>query len=192
MGWPPERRKAQAERIKKQKPWQHATGPKTAAGKAKSAQNAYKHGFRSRDYLEICRLLRWQRDFVKNIVAQLKNGTYNKSDVSPSPPSPVIPRLVRGIHSSTTNTAAFPTERWITRPLVRRSPGEGRTGQAMTVKREKHPTLYKTTQKIRPLWVQMWFFFKRFLTGMIVSLDELEGIPALLHNGENPRKGEPP
>ncbi len=43
-GWTEERRKAQAERCRKNAPWKKATGPKTAAGKAKSSVNAYKHG----------------------------------------------------------------------------------------------------------------------------------------------------
>ena len=46
-GWTPERRKKQAESIRKWKPWEKSTGPKTEAGKKASSQNAYKHGLRS-------------------------------------------------------------------------------------------------------------------------------------------------
>lgn len=42
--WSEKRRKEQAERCRQNKPWQHATGPKTAAGKARSSMNAYKGG----------------------------------------------------------------------------------------------------------------------------------------------------
>ena len=37
-----EHRKLRAELIRKWKPWEKSTGPKSAAGKAKSAENAYK------------------------------------------------------------------------------------------------------------------------------------------------------
>ena len=41
-GWSPVRRAAQAEAIRRWKPWAKSTGPKTAAGKARAAQNAAK------------------------------------------------------------------------------------------------------------------------------------------------------
>lgn len=41
-GWTPERRKAQAEKIKQWKPWEQSTGARTAEGKAASSRNAYK------------------------------------------------------------------------------------------------------------------------------------------------------
>lgn len=41
-GWTPERRAAARERALKNKPWEHSTGPKTAAGKARVSQNARK------------------------------------------------------------------------------------------------------------------------------------------------------
>ncbi len=39
--WTPERRARQAETIRRTKPWEKSTGPKTEAGKAISARNAY-------------------------------------------------------------------------------------------------------------------------------------------------------
>lgn len=45
-GWTPERRARQAERIKMWKPWEHSTGPRTDAGKAAVARNAWKGGTR--------------------------------------------------------------------------------------------------------------------------------------------------
>jgi len=34
----------QAERIRRNKPWERSTGPKSATGKARSKMNAFKHG----------------------------------------------------------------------------------------------------------------------------------------------------
>ena len=45
--WTPEQRAAAAERARKSKPWLRSTGPKTAAGKARCARNALKHGYYS-------------------------------------------------------------------------------------------------------------------------------------------------
>lgn len=45
--WTPERRAAQAELIRRLKPWEKSTGPRTANGKAKAGRNSRKHGLRS-------------------------------------------------------------------------------------------------------------------------------------------------
>ncbi len=42
--WTPERRARQALAIRRRRPWEHSTGPRTAEGKARSARNAYKGG----------------------------------------------------------------------------------------------------------------------------------------------------
>jgi hypothetical protein len=42
--WTPERRAQQAERIRQSRPWEKSTGPRTEAGKARSARNADKGG----------------------------------------------------------------------------------------------------------------------------------------------------
>ena len=44
--WTEERRKAQAERYRNNRPWKHSTGPKSEEGKARSSLNAFKHGDR--------------------------------------------------------------------------------------------------------------------------------------------------
>ncbi len=41
-GWTPERRARQAELIRSWRPWERATGPRTAEGKARTSLNAYK------------------------------------------------------------------------------------------------------------------------------------------------------
>ena len=57
-GWTAERRKRQAELIRQWQPWKRSTGAKTAEGKAKSSQNAYKHG--------MGKLLKEMRQLLKN------------------------------------------------------------------------------------------------------------------------------
>ena len=57
-GWTSERRARQAILIRTWKPWEQATGPKSDAGKAASAMNAWIHGLRSRDFLYRTRQLR--------------------------------------------------------------------------------------------------------------------------------------
>jgi hypothetical protein len=49
-GWTPERRKKQSKAIRKWKPWEKSTGPKTEEGKEKSKMNAQKHGMRSAEF----------------------------------------------------------------------------------------------------------------------------------------------
>ena len=43
-GWTPERRRRQAEVIRRWKPWERSSGPKTEGGKARVARNAYRGG----------------------------------------------------------------------------------------------------------------------------------------------------
>lgn len=49
----PAHRQLRAELIRKWKPWEQSTGPRTEAGKAASARNSRKHGNRSRETLEL-------------------------------------------------------------------------------------------------------------------------------------------
>ena len=44
--WTPERRKRQSELIRRWRPWERSTGPRTNEGKALAARNAYKGGTR--------------------------------------------------------------------------------------------------------------------------------------------------
>ncbi len=68
--WTPEKRAQKAKIINNNKPWLKSTGPKTIEGRQRASQNAYKHGFRSKDYGRICRLLRLQKSYVKQVRAQ--------------------------------------------------------------------------------------------------------------------------
>jgi len=65
--WTEKRRENQAQNCRKTKPWAHTTGPKTAKGKATCADNAYKHGLRSKEMEEIERLLSKHKEFLENI-----------------------------------------------------------------------------------------------------------------------------
>ena len=56
-GWTPERRARQAELIRNWKPWARSTGPRTAVGKSRVSQNAFKGGMRE-TVRQVQRLLR--------------------------------------------------------------------------------------------------------------------------------------
>ena len=76
-------------RAKKQKPWEHSTGPRTSEGKSKTAQNAYAHGFRSRDMEDINAFLRWQKDFMKSLknkaIAETLSASRTPDSLSQAP-----------------------------------------------------------------------------------------------------------
>ena len=65
-GWTTERRQRQAQLIKQWQPWQHSTGARTIEGKAISARNAFKGGFRQQ-LKELNQLLRDQRGALNAI-----------------------------------------------------------------------------------------------------------------------------
>ncbi len=69
-GWTPERRARQAQAIQKWRPWDQSTGPLTAKGKARSAQDAFKGGHwrREREFFKTARqVLRDQREVLRTI-----------------------------------------------------------------------------------------------------------------------------
>jgi len=68
-GWTPERRARQAARIKIWAPWAKSTGPKTAAGKARAAQNAYKHGGRAAPMCMMRKALSFHGRFLRGVKA---------------------------------------------------------------------------------------------------------------------------
>ncbi len=55
-GWTPERRAQQAQAIRRWRPWDQSTGPRTVEGKARAARNADKGGQRQL-FREMVRLL---------------------------------------------------------------------------------------------------------------------------------------
>lgn len=66
-GWTEERKRKQAEAIRRWKPWEKSTGPKTEEGKARVSLNAWKHGMRTRDLHEYEVLLDLNAAFLKQL-----------------------------------------------------------------------------------------------------------------------------
>ncbi len=64
-GWSKARRAKQAENIRKNKPWEHSTGPKTTDGKATTAQNATKSGLHRTDIKQLKKALIQHRKLLK-------------------------------------------------------------------------------------------------------------------------------
>ena len=79
-GWSPERRARQAARIRVWAPWARSTGPKTAAGKIKSAANSYKHGRRDRDTRLISKALSAQSRFLRGVNLYIYARTQNPAN----------------------------------------------------------------------------------------------------------------
>ncbi|GIZ54055.1 hypothetical protein NCCP691_40690 [Noviherbaspirillum aridicola] len=63
-GWTPERRAKQAAAIRNWRPWEQSSGPKSDAGKERSAKNAYKHGGRSAEMHQVRELMKRLRQFM--------------------------------------------------------------------------------------------------------------------------------
>jgi len=70
--WTDAQRAAQAAKCRAQKPWAHATGPRTASGKSISSGNAYRHGYRSVPYRRFCAVLAAQKAYVRTLLATQK------------------------------------------------------------------------------------------------------------------------
>jgi hypothetical protein len=68
--WTPERRARQAEAIKRWRPWERSTGPRTDEGKAAAAANgakAWPHSGARAALRELRRVLREQREALREL-----------------------------------------------------------------------------------------------------------------------------
>jgi hypothetical protein len=64
--WTPEQKAAQAEKIRRWKPWENSTGPKTLEGKERAKMNAFKNGLHTAEHQLLREGLAHQRIFVRN------------------------------------------------------------------------------------------------------------------------------
>lgn len=64
--WTLKQRKEQSKKIKQWEPWHYSTGAKTVEGKAKSAHNAFKGGFRQ-ELKELRQVLREYKEKLDEI-----------------------------------------------------------------------------------------------------------------------------
>ncbi len=62
--WTDEQKRQQAEKIRRWKPWEHSTGPKTAQGKARSRYNALKEGTYTPEWGDIRKALILNKAFL--------------------------------------------------------------------------------------------------------------------------------
>jgi hypothetical protein len=63
-GWTAERRARQSEAIRRWRPWERSTGPRTSEGKARVARNAFEGGWRQ-VLRELARVMR-EQDSVRS------------------------------------------------------------------------------------------------------------------------------
>ena len=69
--WTQEQRNRRAEAIKKWKPWEKSTGPRTPDGKAKVATNAYKGGI-NQELRQLAKLLRESKSIITELTLKIK------------------------------------------------------------------------------------------------------------------------
>ncbi len=71
-GWTPERRAAQSAAIRRWRPWDQSTGPRTAEGKQKVSRNAFRGGYRQQS-----------RELTKALNAALRSHQSHLGSIAP-------------------------------------------------------------------------------------------------------------
>ncbi len=106
-GWTEERRRAAAERCRKNKPWEKSTGPRTARGKKRSSMNAYKHGARCRVFDQYRTLLRLNHEFLKQyqliLAADMDTISRTNELIKTRKESSRIKGMTPGVHINSPN-----------------------------------------------------------------------------------------
>lgn len=73
--WTEQQKQRQSELIQKWKPWKSSTGAKTPQGKARSSQNALKHGLRSTEALAIHKEASQELKQLKLLLNKMEQAT---------------------------------------------------------------------------------------------------------------------
>ncbi len=85
-GWSPARRARQAALVRRWQPWRRSAGPQTEAGRARAAQNALKHGNRSRTHILQLQRVRHAIRLCAHTVAAVR--AHMRGFPPPCPPKP--------------------------------------------------------------------------------------------------------
>ncbi|MBU0858453.1 MAG: hypothetical protein KJ667_00815 [Alphaproteobacteria bacterium] len=86
--WTPERRAAQSARIRAHRPWEKSTGPRTASGKARAAQNARRSGSYSATMMDYSKMI--------SLIAQFRRD-HERAHALGLSERPAICRLHKGL-----------------------------------------------------------------------------------------------
>ena len=101
-GWTAERRRAQAARLRRSRPWLRSTGPRSAQGKAVSSRNALVHGNRSAAMARVISGLQAQRRFMQVMMADTRaRRHYRLSGNDPAQRPPDFGPLLCELHRRT-------------------------------------------------------------------------------------------
>lgn len=70
-GWTPERRKKQSEAIKRWRPWNQSTGPKSVEGRQRVSRNAWTGGYRQ-EMRELTKMVNEQVRTTRELVSSCR------------------------------------------------------------------------------------------------------------------------
>lgn len=79
--WSEERKQRQAEAIRRWKPWEKSTGPKSKEGKERAAANSFGNGFHTQEWLALRKLMKLQRLYLDIIDADMRATKLRDAEV---------------------------------------------------------------------------------------------------------------